>query len=1659
MKSISQYVRDQFPAIYKDTGEDFVSFVEAYYEYMETFHSANRDNLDAINVDETLPQYIKFFKSTYLKNFPYVSATDPKFVIKNIRDFYSSKGTELSTELLLKMLFGENSSTYYPGLDVLKPSDSKWYQPIYIEVSHSPRNATFVDKQIIGSKSSSRAIVEGVVTKRVNGKYVDVMYLSALQGNFSTGESVSDDGIMKGAPIVIGSLSEVIVTNGGRNNKVGDIFDVNFENGRQGKVRVSETEDATGRVDFNILDGGSGYTVTNRTSIYVSDGVLFLNNPDQDFIDFETVSQKMETLSLLAVENLEPYLKPGLVLNGINENGQQTGSGTIISADVGSESGVGVASVKMMINSGTFNSQNRITTTSATAFSIGEVVEEESVVNLTLGGVSGSLAVGSRLEQMKTTEYGTMRATVTINGITSGPFVVGETIYQNNLSGQMSASGKIIEVAPSYIKIRSIQSFAAPGVIETGRRIYGMTSGANANVTLYTPDLSANLYTNFAFGTITAVDGNLVTVSSAWGQFEIGLGVFIKNSSGVQIGSGSIDALEQIETGARATISSIINPTTIIVQNIFGQFNTARKIRGAKSSKIGTISTIGNDGATDVVFAGDMSANAVIDTIANTSASGIVIGQNISSIGIHGNTNPFFSSGDVVIEDSLRVVSNISIWQGNTINVEVDTIHQYAVNDTLIVSIDLQQNNEVKYLKNLYKVVSVPNNRTVRIIVDQSFTDIIRNGNFSLFPSTVQKTIEVNIKTDRSDLISPPRDASGNIVEIDRPIISISTGAGASFTIGQIENAETVFIDTDVIGGNNVVGVKYPMININGSGSGIGFIDSVIVTDGGSGYANGQIMTFTGGGYADGDPTSPAQGIISTNAAGSIIDITITDPGYGFWSTPTPVWPGGNSSATIEVLGDFGYGFPKSPNGDSDSHLQDLWTNEEFTIGTIASLTNINPGKNYNTDPFVRVYNSFIAGFGRTDFLITVGAAATTFVKGESISQSIEGDGGVVDYAKGFVIATTENQIIVRRTSFNTGFVSNVPISGVQSGATADVQFVAEIEDSRVMGDNATIEGKVVAANGIATKLEVIDSGYGYEHDENVMLSNESTPFVVTGIAKVSKQGMGQGFWKTFTSHLNGPAKIHDNDYYQEYSYEIISSRSLEQYATVLEELVHVAGNKLFGKVEKSSEIDLVGSQVDGHITVSTHVTSTGFWNDAYSWVDSSDFDRSLEDRYEDLFEDDNIKRSLFDSNSGTLFKDERKTEIANKPGDKIVAWSGTGGETLIAQYGAEPILCSLPEGAEVYNMAAVSNDKTHSSFTRTGMGYANDPTLMITAATDSRHYYEVTIPKPVYKDKQYTISMEVEIIREPGNYSNNAVYHLQLCPKNGFDISSYQNFNMQNYTVSTSKGCDYALNHRLGFDRATIYGVWTANANHASPVVVIGISNTHNFAGRAPKFLAKNNIGFKLINFQFHEGADIKPLQTKNGDFDVSEEDKFSRNYLSFAGAKSMLSETDRLTDEAKSISASTVNKYNVDDQTTGETFSSYAPGLLVNPGANGIILVKGPSYFVSGFVYDKLSGSVASSAVANQYREFYKLNSKRIYASIPGKEFECGLSGVSWHRELFDDVDVGDDKLTSSRYSLGDPVSSSGLVSMFSIVTSPGDLTLDKSNEIDDFINLNKR
>ena len=488
-------------------------------------------------------------------------------------------------------------------------------------------------------------------------------------------------------------------------------------------------------------------------------------------------------------------------------------------------------------------------------------------------------------------------------------------------------------------------------------------------------------------------------------------------------------------------------------------------------------------------------------------------------------------------------------------------------------------------------IISLANSAYVEgIIVGQNTSSIGVYGNTS--PFFYSNTYTSFVNTRREDLISPPRDSNNVIIEIQSEITRIPGGKNATFEIGVLSDVEeNVTLYTDIVGDNNIAGVPYTQILLNGQNSGYGLVSGVTITSGGTGYTTNDRISFLGGGFANGTPTAPASAFITCDANGTITDVTVDILGSGYYQSPTLSLPGNGAGddAVLSVEMDYGYGFPKNPNAELGNLIGDVLDITIGDIGGIAILSRINPGTEYTAAPFVDVRNRYVASYGRRDLILRVTDVTNgSFAVGEEIVQVI----GVSESVKGTIsrvdIVNGVGDIYLQRKTLAIAFTEGYDLIGSVTGARATLVEAVTDETTQPIGHNATITAEAISATGVATQLSVVDSGYGYINNGEVILEKDGNQFIITAVTETQRQGTSQGYWRTTNSHLNSEKKIHDNKYYQEYSYDVLSGLSLNRYEKILKKVFHVAGTEMFGSVVKGSTASTPTTIVESIITIDT---------------------------------------------------------------------------------------------------------------------------------------------------------------------------------------------------------------------------------------------------------------------------------------------------------------------------------------------------------------------------------------------------------------------------------------------------------------------------------------
>jgi hypothetical protein len=343
-------------------------------------------------------------------------------------------------------------------------------------------------------------------------------------------------------------------------------------------------------------------------------------------------------------------------------------------------------------------------------------------------------------------------------------------------------------------------------------------------------------------------------------------------------------------------------------------------------------------------------------------------------------------------------------------------------------------------------------------------------------------------------------------------------------------------------------------------------------------------------------------------------------------------------------LNSLAYGLAGNTAANASSIILKALNFIDLTIGSVATLGDLNPGSGYNRDPITSVYQPYITGYQARDYIFTVSNNQSQFIIGEYITQvanvatvrvsvsnaepytlgekvyignttvnfiangiitvknttskfiDLEQTTGtfpvsntytvkslissansfvtnavpfVAQYtSRGVVKDVVNDKVYVKRIQLANRFATDVNVDGSLSGANAVLDSIDTDVSTPPAGINASVRTKATTANGVIRSVQIIDSGYGFSNDSEIQFV-ANTDSARTGTASNIRGGVGvgTGYYRTAKGLLSDISRVHDGDYYQEYSYDIISRIPLEKYSTMFKKVMHTAGTRFFGSV------------------------------------------------------------------------------------------------------------------------------------------------------------------------------------------------------------------------------------------------------------------------------------------------------------------------------------------------------------------------------------------------------------------------------------------------------------------------------------------------------------
>jgi hypothetical protein len=134
-RQVPEYVREEYPL--------FLSFLEAYYEFLETKQTGKNNDLTTklknlktvSDIDSSIDEFESQFFNSFGSLIPIDSVADKSFLLKHALPLYQAKGSENSFKFLFRLLFGQEATLSYPKNNILRASDGKWQVDKVIKIT------------------------------------------------------------------------------------------------------------------------------------------------------------------------------------------------------------------------------------------------------------------------------------------------------------------------------------------------------------------------------------------------------------------------------------------------------------------------------------------------------------------------------------------------------------------------------------------------------------------------------------------------------------------------------------------------------------------------------------------------------------------------------------------------------------------------------------------------------------------------------------------------------------------------------------------------------------------------------------------------------------------------------------------------------------------------------------------------------------------------------------------------------------------------------------------------------------------------------------------------------------------------------------------------------------------------------------------------------------------------------------------------------------------------------------------------------------------------------------------------------------------------------------------------------------------------------------
>ena len=1327
-KYVSQFTKELFPEFYREEGDLFLTFVESYYQWLESennvmFHT--RRLPDYRDIDKVIDDFIIFFKTKYLNDIQFTTASNKQLFVKNALDFYRAKGTERAVDLYFKLIHGIEARVYYPADDLFRLSDNEWVVSQYLEVEESKNLVNAVGQTVRGQRSEATGFVERLVRIKKGTRYISVLYLANVVGDFQTGEQIQSEGLTNNVTTrMVGSLSEFEIIRSDANFEQGENLYIEGGEGKKGLAIVSDVTSYNGVVEFTLESGGYGYSadssiigsdktinavnfnINNENYFYHTEPLQQFEIIKQDLvrIQYDSASDPNVNLDEFAEDtNVTIYSGPDVVFDGrivVAEDSITDGSANVVviydsniypnptllgGYEIFSEANTISANVASITDVSAYANVLAISDIFEVNYTFdgnqplkqGDIIEQYFTYNTALSGGNYSLlhANGVVIDTAYNPITDTYTATIerdtgcfrtnyeqyiseeyTTNLIRYseqfGSLDLGGVAYWNEFGSYSITSNLFTLFAPdgNNTPDRFTRSISTPTYMYQSTIKEAVEQTLDFSIHVQIPSGAPNDY--FAVKVWGADINDCVDVVYATKIDNGGTVAVAPLASG---GFKARDALVEFDdrgsTWWRVSIAFTTDASSEI--NVGFTFNQNRSYIDGNDSITGSYGYIWGAQLTEGSAPAPYMPTKEYQTkqsnppftVGGGSAASLQLEEIFYNYVIKSDdltdTN-YWTTGRATISTSTELLPEIGDYHYDEVwelkQNAGETTKGYVTQVINLIDYDDQTTTDDVFKFTVIAKANTKNSLHVRDYFNTG-VETFRETAFDLVNGVVlssdaghtaeislhtsgwykcaviftaeifQEDIRLFVADDGSDTVI---DDQGSIFisspQLDRGIETVEYTPTRDYPVKEIHrtfNIGRAFIrpsDRESFLITNISNVNFGVIDLTNTF----YAGNAYGTNTATEFEIFGVYGYTSGNPADFVVSDFSNEITIENA---VVNTVINTLG-----------------STVIGTADYGLsGVLGNPGTGYNSFLDQTFNYANLVIGEIREINQTSPGQGYARDPFFIVLEEHMFHRGPEYYDIdifynTSSGQGSNFVVDEIISTEDIAPG--ISGAQARIVyhdRTTKRIKAVRigstdKTSsgiepLDVEFVDGETFQGQESGASAFVVSAQVMRRQPRTGLNANVTSVAYSGSGFITGLTVRSSGFGYEDGEIVrLISFDDETKDLTARLRLGKQGISDGYFKNRKSFLSSDKYLHDNDFYQEYSYKVLTALPFESYKDTLTKVLHVAGSKLFGGYVATTEVpfNIISGASSAQFELKSnyiHISDSAFYSAALTTV------------------------------------------------------------------------------------------------------------------------------------------------------------------------------------------------------------------------------------------------------------------------------------------------------------------------------------------------------------------------------------------------------------------------------------------------------------------------